>query len=506
MFALTTRSRQRVHGRLGLLTLAVALAAAPACGKKGKGSTAPGAKGSDDAATAAIVEKKKRERKTNKLIELANADLKNGRYVSASKRADEALAENPENADAHAILGAARWRQGDFAASTAAYEKALEFDDKNFGAAIGLGRNLQAAGQHTRAIEVQDVLLADDKEQVDPLLMKLWSYYALADADNATKVLDEVFQRLPADDPQLPLIQAYAGFMRPLAGKGPLCVVEGETGSMDAGINHDIGLKYSSSIVGGEFTRVIFFENVEESIIDTKFAADIGAKEIAKFTPLGKSEETSLVIIPELKFGELVLKNVPAMTQPLDPYTAAIGEKPGVILGRQALQAFGAINFDFPKNSLTVSKAAPAGAPDGAAEASLLLISMHITLAPAMPIKIDGSDHEFFVYLGGVYGSGVAVTQKEYLKSGHLPREVEQPDDATNGLKMVYVSDVGVGETNVGGLGGLVLVNKPADQTLGLFLEGTEFELGGYVNTRLMANWSVTYALSSGKVYVKPAG
>ena len=42
-----------------------------------------------------------------------------------------------------------------------------------------------------------------------------------------------------------------------------------------------------------------------------------------------------------------------------------MGERPGVMLGRQALGALGAITFDFPTKSLTVEKNAPASAPDG---------------------------------------------------------------------------------------------------------------------------------------------
>jgi hypothetical protein len=36
-----------------------------------------------------------------------------------------------------------------------------------------------------------------------------------------------------------------------------------------------------------------------------------------------------------------------------------------------------------------------------------------------------------------------------------------------------------------------------------MFLDGTAFEMGGYVNTRLMSTWKVTYAPASGKVFIK---
>lgn len=499
--ALTTRLADT---RFGIAALALTLAVVPACNKKSKGTEAPGGDGgaaaaSDDSESGDLV----RKARSNELIRLANDDLAKGRYVSAAKRAEEALESDEANADAYAILGASRWRAGDFVGSTQAYEKAVELDAKNFGAVLGLGRNLQAAGAHTRAIEIQDALLADDKEQIDPRLAKLWSYYTLVDADAGVKELDEIFKFLPADDPQLPLVQSYAAFLRPLEGKGPFFEIEGDSGSMDAGINHDIGMKFSSAIIGGEFSRVIFFENIEETIVDAALVQTLGLKSLGKMTPLGQEGEVDIVLVPEVKFGELTIKNVPAIVQPLDPYAAAVGEKPGIILGRQAMQALGSFTFDFAANSLTVTKEAPSAAPEGAVELPFLLVSMHVRNAPVVPISIDGSEHSFFVYFGGVYGSGLAVTRKHYLKSGHLPRDLENPEDETNGLKMVYLDEMDLGGNKLGGMGGLVLINTTPDQNLGMFLDGTAFEMGGYVNTRLMSTWKVTYAPASGKVFIK---
>jgi len=498
--ALTTRLADT---RFGIVALALTLAAAPACGKKSKGTDAPdsgGAAGSTDTGAAGDLVAKAR---TNELLRLANEDLAKGRYVSAAKRAEEALEKDASNADAYAILGTSSWRAGDFVASTAAYEKSVELDAKNFGGVLGLGRNLQAAGAHQRAIELLDVLVEDDKEQIAPRLTKLWSYYTLVDADAGVKELDEIFKFLPAEDPQIALVQSYAAFLRPLEGKGPFFVIDGDTGSMDAGINHDIGVKYTSGIIGGEFSRVIFFESVEETVIDAGLVATLGLKSIGKMTPLGQEAETDIVLVPEVKFGELTMKNVPAIVRPLDPYEPALGEKPGLILGRQAMQAMGSFTFDFPGNSLTITKEAPSAAPEGSVELPFLLVSMHVQSAPVVPVTIDGAEHSFYVYLGGTYGSGVAVTRKHYLKSGHLPRELDNPEDETNGLKMVYVNEFGIGEKALGGMGGLVLLNARPDPNLAIYLDGTAFEMGGYVNTRLMAGWSVTYAPASGKVYVK---
>ena len=124
-------------------TLAIAaslMLAAPACGKKkDDSSNLPDGKTKEqfeaERAEAA------KQAKALGLLDLANQELNAGRFVSARKRAEEALETNPKNADAHAILGAAAWRGGDYAASTEAYKKALELDPANFGAIDGKTAN-----------------------------------------------------------------------------------------------------------------------------------------------------------------------------------------------------------------------------------------------------------------------------------------------------------------------------------------------------------------------------
>ena len=201
--------RTRLVTGMSVVAAAAMLATVPACDKKGGAGTKNPNKGKSqeqvDKERKEIMEKAKLQG----LVDLANEELGRGRFMSAMRRAEEALAENPNNADAHAIIGAAKWRAGDFEGSTEAFEKALEIDAKNFGAVQGLGRNLQASGDHTRALELQDGLIATESEgftekpcaedgtcdegvcnaekickapmQVGPRLIKLWSQYLLLD-------------------------------------------------------------------------------------------------------------------------------------------------------------------------------------------------------------------------------------------------------------------------------------------------------------------------------------
>ena len=448
-----------------LALLALSLAAA-ACGKKAE-TTAPGQKGiSVEEADRKRAEAQK-QAKAQTLVDLANQDLAKGRWASARDRAKRALESEPNNADAFAVLGAANWRAGDYTASTKAFKEALEIDRKNFGAAVGLGRNHQAAGDHKSAIELQDAILAADPNQIDPLLTKLWSYYALLDAPNAVKTLDAIFRLIAPDNPLLPLLQSHAAYMRPL-----------------------------------EYTRVVFFELREEARIHKDFAAQLKLKEIAKVKPFGSDAETGLVIVPEIKFGDLTLRNVPAIVEDLSPFN--VGEQPGLLLGRQVMQRLGTITFDYPNSAVELQTAAPTAAPAGATEAPLLLVDLHVLLIPSVPVSLDGSESRFYAWLGGSYGAAFTVAKKNYLKSNHLPRELEPLDDPNNGLKMVYIEQAKLGELPVKGVGGLVLANTPPDAGLAQVVELSGFELGGYVNVPLLKTMKVTYALSQGKVYFAP--
>lgn len=479
---------------LVLLTIAV-----PACKKSG--SNAPGG---SKGLTVEEQDKKRataqQDAKARTLVGLANEDLSKGRWVSARERAKRALEAEPNNADAFAILGAANWRAGDYVGSTKAFKEAIELDGKNFGAAVGLGRNYQAAGDHQSAIDLQDKILAADPAQFDPLVTKLWSYYALADAANAVKTLDALFKQVDNDNPLRPLLLSHAAFMRPLEGKGELIKIAGAKGTSDLQVDPGQGIKHAGGVVGGEFKRIVFFELREEARIHKELADQLKLKELGKITPIGGAE-TSVVLIPEIKFGDLTLSNIPAIVDDLTPYS--VGEVPGVVLGRQVMNKIGAITFDFPNASLELSAAPLAAAPAGASEAPLLLIDMHILLVPVTTLSIDGSEFKFFAWLGGSYGAALAVARKEYLKSGHLPRELEQLDDPTNGLKMVFLEQVKVGDTAIsGGVGGLILTNTPPDAGLAQIVEGSSFELGGYINYPLLRTMKVTYALAQGKVYL----
>lgn len=477
-------------------SLGTAACAAPA------NPTAPAAPPSDaPPPSPAAREAETRKARGDALVQLANEDLAQGRPAVAKRRALAALEEDPASADAHAVLGAVHWHAGDVEASTRAFERALELDPRHFGASLGRARNLQARGKHREAAAVQDALLAHAPEQVDPLLVQMWSAYALADAARGVAVVDRIFAVLPKDDPQLPAVQAVAEFFRALASRGPLLTLDGEVGRMDAGLHHDFAIKATSAILGDAFARVVVAEGREEALVDPALVQTLGLRPVAHFVPLGGTETQALVIVPEVRFGELALRNVPALVADLSGFASAIGEAPGLVLGRQALQAFGSYTFDFPARTFVARRSAEL--PTDGIAVPLLMLSMRVLHAPAIPVRIDGSERSMYVYFGGYERSSIALTRRAYLLSGHLPHELEPLDDVARGLKMVYLQDVVLGDASVGGAGGLVMTSEPPDATLDLFRRNTGFELAGYLNTRMMEGWAVTYALGEGTVHIR---
>ncbi len=294
------------------------------------------------------------------------------------------------------------------------------------------------SGDHKAAIELQDTILAADQNQIDPLLIKLWSYYAQLDAVNAVKTLDAVFKLIEPDNPLLPLLQSHAAFMRPLEGKGELAKVDGRQGHLRPADRSGPGAQAPGATVGGEYTRVLLLELREEARIHKALADQLKLKEIAKIKTFGSDTETSIVLIPEVKFGDLKITNIPAIVDDLS--TFGLGETPGLLLGRQVLSKIGAITFDFPNASLELQSAAPTGAPrrrDRVAAAPARPPRVPRADCPGRPRRLRGQ--QFYAWLGGSYGTALTVAKKNYLKSGHLPRELDPLDDPNAGLKMVYI-------------------------------------------------------------------
>ncbi|MFO7562761.1 MAG: tetratricopeptide repeat protein [Enhygromyxa sp.] len=514
------------------MTLGLLLAVTGCAGKQAEGTDSPGGK------TKAELEAEKQEAKqaavVNQLIVQANESLAAGRYVTAREIAEDALARNPDNADAYVVLGAAAWRAGNFAESTEALRKAMELDPTNFGGAVALSRNLRAASQYEESLAVLEPVIATEAEgfqtkaceeledcdevggwcdtsvkQCKPPILaetrtsQLWAHYVTLDAERGAAVADEVF--LSGGGPSdfvNDLIRGYADFLRPFVGKGELATIKGETGSSDLAIDVYTGLVHSSAKIGGKDSRVLFSPLQIETRIDPEMAAQLGLESLGK-TNLVNLGEFDVTLIPSIEFDGLTLENVPALISDLEIFAAGLPEKPGVVLGHQALHKLGSLVADAPSQSLTVTKAPPSQAPAGAAELPLLMLDQWSIHIPVTPISIDGSDYSFWAWLGYSNPSAITMTAKAYLKSDHLPRTIEDPEDVDYGRKMVYVDEVAFGELKIPGVGGIVHLDQPGEPNLSTVTAVAGFELGGTINIALLEKLRVTWSFSEGKVWVE---
>jgi tetratricopeptide (TPR) repeat protein len=505
------------------------------CNKKDDQSNTPD--GMSKEQVEAEKEKAKTAAKVNQLIVQANEALGNGRYMTARKIAEDALAENPDNADAHVVLGASYWRAGDFTASTEALQKAMTLDPKNYGGGIALARNLRAASQYDEALAVLAPVVAAEADgfegkacaqledcesvggwcdttakvckppvAVDVRLGQLWSYYMQLDTEKGPAVADEVFlSGAQAADVTNEAIRGYADFLRAFAGKGELAAIEGDEGvGAEVGIDIYTGLIHSFAVIKGEPGRVLFSPLQIESRIDRELFEALKLEVVGKVSLLNLGEY-EVALIPEVEFKGLKIKNVPALIDDLAIFSSGLPEKAGVLLGHQVLDKLGAIEVNLRTSSLKVSKAAPASPPAGATELPLIMLDQWSLHVPATPISIDGSAHKFWAWFGYANPSAITLTEKAYLKSGHLPRDVENPEDVEYGRKMVYVDQVSLGDVSVAGMGGLVFLEQPGEPQLALVRSFSGFELGGFVNVALLETLQITYLYGQGKIWVSKA-
>jgi tetratricopeptide (TPR) repeat protein len=529
-------SPRRVLARsLTPLTLGLLLAVTGCAGNKDGGTASPSGKSKEQLEA----EKQAAQKKAvlNELIVQANEALIAGRYVTARELAEDALAQNPNNADAYVVLGAAAWRAGDFQGSTEALRKALELDPKNFGGAIALSRNLRAASDYAGSLAVLEPVIAAesegfeskpceelaDCEDVDgwcdtvakqckaPVLAdtrsaQLWAYYVTLDADKGPTVADEVFlSGAAASDLMNDAIRGYADFLRAVAGKGELVVIEGETGTSDLALDVYTGLVHSEGKLGKQSTRVLFSPLQVESRIDTALAEQLGLQSLGK-TSLINLGDFDVTLIPEITFDGIKLKNVPALISDNSIFAAGLPETPGVVLGHQALHKLGSLTADMPAQTLTLTKAPPSAAPAGSVERPLLMIDQWSLHVPATPISIDGSNHEFWAWIGYANPSAITFAAKAYLKSGHLPRDIDDPEDVDYGRKMVYVDRVSFGELSLPGMGGIVHLDEPGEPSLTAVAVFAGFELGGFINVALLEKLRITWVLSEGKIFFSRPG
>jgi hypothetical protein len=182
-----------------------------------------------------------------------------------------------------------------------------------------------------------------------------------------------------------------------------------------------------------------------------------------------------------------------------------LAEEPQVVLGRQVLTRLGSVSFDYGNRSLVVRKNKP-DKLEGGSSVPLAFLDMRVLAVPAAQVGLDGSKHRFWAWFGGVYGSGLALSQKHYIKSDHRPADLAEVEYPDQGLDSVFIRSVDLGTLEIPGVGAYVFMNTPPEAVLQQVVDNTGFELGGYLNVTLLQHYVVTYVLQDGVVHLAPKG
>lgn len=95
------------------------------------------------------------------------------------------VAQNPNDAEAHANLGAVYQKKNDFTSALAQYEKAEQLNPSNITTRLNMGTLYQAKKEYETAIEAYDTIIAVNPNFMLPYLYKAQCYNALGNKDAA---------------------------------------------------------------------------------------------------------------------------------------------------------------------------------------------------------------------------------------------------------------------------------------------------------------------------------
>ena len=133
----------------------------------------------------------------NGRILLANILLAANRIDEALEDARDIVELAPDDARAHAIMGAVQFRLGDLEAARQSVEKALLLDPKSEDATLVKARILVAEEKYSEALDVLDKILAATPDNASHYVMKLGIYEELGDQSAVLQTYTEMVKQFP---------------------------------------------------------------------------------------------------------------------------------------------------------------------------------------------------------------------------------------------------------------------------------------------------------------------
>lgn len=121
----------------------------------------------------------------------------NSQYPAAIDLLKSLLSQNPENADAHAVLGACLLEQGRLRAAEHEFNVALSLEHGQVLALVLLGRLALLQNRQEAALEYSDRALEQRPDDIDALLLKQQVYLLRDDRQSAFQCLQQALELAP---------------------------------------------------------------------------------------------------------------------------------------------------------------------------------------------------------------------------------------------------------------------------------------------------------------------
>jgi len=431
------------------------------------------------------------------LVDAANRDLAAGDQDAARERARHTLTVDPDSAAAYAVLGIADWADGRITDSNRELRRALAHEPRQFGASLALARNLRASGDLAESQRLLDALVAADPKQELPRIGLLDTAWVAGDFDTVRRVAKELRPHLHPDSLVSQEAQGVAEVGELLEGTGPWRTVDGLQGSVPLRWGDDLPLGIVGAKANGAHVRVSTNWGSTMTEVTTEWldSHPVPAQGSVSWPGQGR---VRLVVIPRIDFGEIALERIPAIVLPKGSAWHLHGAD--VILGRHGLTAFGSLRMDGPNATAEFSREPPETPGRGSIVAPLFFLGGHIDLLSfrntlATVLRLEPSGSEIAVYLGA-YPAGLVVTDSAWARG-----KVDEADAGSAKPVHAHIAGRDARLEEV-----IVLEAGAQERTIEMMRVLTSLQLRGSLNPSALESWVVTYAPSSARLILEPAG
>lgn len=321
-------------------------------------------------------------------IRLADCLVRTDRFVEGVRQARRAVELSGGSAAALASLGKALHRQGDFDAARERLLEGLESDPDCAECRWALARIQAIYGDHAGAAENYQAAAALRPD--DPIYLRSLASY-VTDREKQKKIYRRYLELPPREDERIRKNAEAWLAMLEYAGERPLRRLEIPDEGTEVGLEERGGMSYVTVRFGSPRKLHYLFDTGASGLtLSTRMMRKLKLEPVYSFTITGiggkGTAETTMVLVDEVRVGEAVIRNVPAVVR--DSLPTADG-----LLG-PGLFAGATVTLDQPRRKLRIEgPAGPVDAPpvDGrGTEEAVEIPFLSIGGTPFIPVHVDG--------------------------------------------------------------------------------------------------------------------